>query len=119
RRQRSWVVYARAGMAEEVVELAGEEQHRDDQQDRDRGDDERVLGDRLTLFAVAKGGNRRLRPDKRAQQDVRHVEPPDLRLPTGVFVTARTRRASSKCRRRARRPLLDGGTGWPRTKGQE
>src|SRR5437762_7753451 len=73
-RQRPRVLDAVPGVVEEHVDLPGEEQHGDDQQDRDRRDDERVLSDRLALFAVAKGCDRGLHPNIRAQQDAAHFE---------------------------------------------
>ena len=47
-RQRSSLVDARTGLAEQVVDLAGQEQHRDDQKNRNRGDDEAALDESLT-----------------------------------------------------------------------
>ena len=70
--QRAGILDARASAREEIVDLAGQEEHGHDQQDRDRGDDEGLLGQALGLFTIAKGRDRRPGPNHRPQKGLAH-----------------------------------------------
>src|SRR5918999_6598096 len=71
-RQRARAVDARAGLPEQVVDLAGQEEHGDDQENCDRRDDQAVLDEALPLLPVAKGIQSSLNAHLGAKQDVTH-----------------------------------------------